>query len=54
MADMRRVGRAVSRHDRNTLAEWVGALDGLANMTDEPIAEWVRRAGRRAGGRPQR
>jgi hypothetical protein len=54
MADMQKIGRVVYRHEWKNLAEWVGALDELANMTDEQISELVRRGGRRAGGRPLR
>ncbi len=51
MADMQRVRRVVYRHDWNNLAEWVGALDELANMTDEQISELVRPAGPQESGR---
>jgi hypothetical protein len=45
MADMQKVRRVVYRHDWSSLAEWVGALDELADMTDEQISELVRPAG---------
>ena len=45
MVDMQKVRRVVYRHDWNNLAEWVGALDELADMTDEQISELVRPAG---------
>ncbi len=51
MANMQRVRRAVYRHDWSSLAEWVGALDELADMTDEQISELVRPAGSRANER---
>jgi hypothetical protein len=45
MVDMQKVKRVVYRHDWNNLSEWVGALDELADMTDEQISELVRPAG---------
>ncbi len=45
MVDMQKVRRVVYRHDWNNLSEWVGALDELADMTDEQISELVRPAG---------
>jgi hypothetical protein len=51
MEDIQKVRRVVYRHDWNNLAEWVGALDQLADMTDEQISELVRPAGLRANER---
>jgi len=51
MEDIQKVRRVVYRHDWNNLAEWVGALDELADMTDEQISELVRPAGSRANHR---
>ncbi len=51
MEDIQKVRRVVYRHDWNNLAEWVGALDELADMTDEQISELVRTAGSRANHR---
>ena len=45
MVDMQKLRRVVYRHHWNNLAEWVGALDELADMTDEQISELVRPAG---------
>ena len=51
MANLQKIGRVVYRHEWTSLAEWVGALDELADMTDDQIARLVRQQDRREGGR---
>lgn len=52
MANMQRIRRVVYRHDWSHLAEWVRALDELADMSDEEIDEALRQRDLRSDGRP--
>ena len=49
MANMQKIGRVVYRHDWTNLAEWIAALSELADMTDDQIAQLVRRQDQREG-----